>query len=106
MKKFYDNLVYFTITEILYDQMKSTNFGSFGNMCNTININITHGEPLSSEEYRVVANTMSEISYLYQLSDDDTVNYLNHYFKKEIWNLMIDIVVKYKFFAKNSYQNK
>ena len=72
-------------------------------MCAAINTNISHGEPLSTDQYKVIANTMSEISYLYGLDDDDTVMFVNNFFKNQMWSHYAEIVAVLKTQLKNSY---
>jgi hypothetical protein len=99
----YNHLIYYAICEILFDERKKTNYNSFHNMCASIKTNISHGEPLSTEQYKVIATTMSEISYLYGLSDDDTVMLLNNFFNEELWVKYTDIVAIFKSHLKNCY---
>lgn len=92
IEKKYEHLIYYTICDILSTEVKKTNFSTLHNLCKTINTNITYGTALSTEEYKVLASLMSEVSYLYGLSDDDTVKYVNLFFKKELWVQYGDII--------------
>ncbi len=103
-KREYEHLIYYTICEKLFEEHKKTNFLTLNNMCKTIKTNITNGLALSTEEYKVLSKTMSEITYLYGLDDNDMVNLVNHFFKSELWDSYIDIVVIFKSKLKFSYQ--
>ena len=103
-KKEYDNLIYYSICEVLFDEVKKTNFSTLNSLCKTINTNITYGNAFSTEEYKSLANTMSEISFLYGLDDNETVELVNAFFKNEMWTLYGDIVAIFKLQLKNSYQ--
>jgi len=102
-KKEYENLIYYSICEVLYDEMKNTNFSTYSNMCKTIKVNVLHGEPLSSEEYKLITKTMSEISFLYGLDNDNIIHFITNFLKNDKWELFIDVVVVLKTFSKNSY---
>jgi|TARA_Y100000389_G_scaffold82433_2_gene79034 hypothetical protein len=91
-KEEYEHLIYYTICDTIFNEVKNTNFSTVGNLCKTISTNITYGTSISTEEYKVLSKTIKEISFMYGLSDNETIDITNTFFKKEMWLVYSDII--------------
>jgi hypothetical protein len=85
MKKIYDNLIYYTICENLYNNINKTNYTSFINMCNNLHYLTVASKPLSTELYDLLTLTLDNINLFYGLNDVDTINYINIFIKNKLW---------------------
>ena len=48
--------------------------------------------PIGTEEYKMLALILNEISKLYALSDDESIIIVRNFFKQEMWLVYSEIV--------------
>lgn len=104
MKENYDNLIYYTICENLYNNINKTNYSSFVNMCNNLYYLTIGSRPLSTELNNLVTLSLNNINLFYGLKDVETINYINNFITNKMWTTHYECVRVLKNYTKNSYQ--
>jgi len=104
MRERYDNLIYYTICENLYNNINKTNYTSFVNMCNNLYYLTVGSRPLSTELYNLLTLSSNNINLFYGLNDADTINYINNFIRNKMWVKYYECVRVLKNYTKNSYQ--
>lgn len=96
MEKNYDNLIYYSICECLYEEMKRNKVVSksrtFRNLCNSIGQNLNSGQSLTSEQFDVMVKVIQSIHLIYGEDDGKIGNYISEFFKQEMWKKYQEIV--------------
>lgn len=91
MKK-YEDLIYYTICESLYDEQKSSkdihHTTTFRNLCRGIAINIEHDVKLSSAQYKILTNTISKLLLIYGEDTDTIGTFIKIFFIEKNGNYM------------------
>lgn len=91
-KQEYEHLIYYTICDVLYDNLKKTNYSTLNSLCKSIYTAIIHDVSIGTEEYKILALLLNEISKLYGLSDDESIIIVRKFFKEQMWLVYGEIV--------------
>jgi len=98
----YQNLIDYRICELLYIEMKKTNYSTFKNMCENLKQIAVNGVKVKSLE-NILANVISEISILYAIDFDDSAKIIVSFLKNEKWSKYHDIVLAFYKNTPNSF---
>lgn len=93
MNSKYDNLIYYSICENLYENMKITKYSTFTNMCNDIRYNINNDLKLTSEQYKVLQKTLETLNIVYNEHEDKMLKYVKFFFNQKIWKKYMKIII-------------
>ena len=104
MRERYDNLIYYTICETLYNNINKTNYTSFINMCNNLYYLTIGSKTLSTELYDLLTVSSNNINLFYGLNDVDAIDYINNFIRNKMWTKHYKCVRILKNYTKNSYQ--
>lgn len=88
----YKNLIRYTITEIIYEELGKTNYKSFNNLCINIGNSITKAIKTNRDEYLILTRIVNELSLIYDENSENITTYLEEFFKNEDWKIDIDFV--------------
>lgn len=81
----YDNLIYYSICECLYENMGETKYSTFRNMCNGIGENLNNGLNLTIEQYNAISKAMYTLDIIYHEDKNVMGDYVRKFFEEEIW---------------------
>lgn len=99
----FKELVYYSLCESLYDNMrKFTNYTTFINMCSNIKNYINSDFPIPGELNIVIKSTTSYVSYLYGIKEEETKEYLIYFLDNDVYLRYHKIVSVIKANCKNS----
>lgn len=104
MEKDYKELIYYSLCESLYENMrKLTNYTTFINMCSNIKNYINSDFPISGELNKITKKSVNDISELYGLDKKECVEHMLNFFKDEVYLKYYKIVNIIKRNSKNSH---
>lgn len=97
-----DNYIYWTLSEKTFDLYKKSLCLNFVSFCKQLKNKLELGE-MSTEYVRIFARMYLELHLIYDLSDDEGLDYVYDYFIKEKFLIFEDAVRHIKKSFKNSY---
>lgn len=93
----YDELIYYSICECLYEEMKTNKVTSkstrFKTFCHGLGINLLNEITLTAEQYDVLSKTMDKVSIIYGETDENLNTYMIKFFEDKIWLKYDKIVI-------------
>ena len=96
----YDELIYYSICECLYDEMKANKITSqstrFKTFCHGLGINLLNGITLTSEQNDILNKSMGNVAMIYGESDETLATYMLEFFEAKIWMKYDKIVILLK----------
>lgn len=96
----YDELIYYSICECLYDELKANKFTNhntrFKTFCHMIGINLLNNISLTSEQYDILTKTINKLTIIYGESDGKISQYIITFFEGKMWMKYSNIVITLK----------
>jgi len=93
----YEDLIYYTICESIYDEQKSSKevqyTGTFRNLCRGIAINIEHDIKLTHIQNKIINYTIQNLLLIYGENTENISRLLLIFFKEKKWELYQKTVI-------------
>ena len=105
MKNDYDRLIYFTICDVLYDEMLKTQYYSFDSFCKNLAYCIIGNGSITKDQYKIISKLLKTISEYYEIDRDSVGGYIREFFNKEMYLIYGKTVMVIKSNVKN-YKRK
>lgn len=100
----YENLINYRICEIMYLNMKRTNYNTFSSMCSNIRDAIKTTNGVRGTLYNVAKLTIKDIKVLYGIDDNDAERYFINFLDNNLWEHYQDPVMVFITKTPNSFQ--
>ena len=92
------------ICETLYEEFKKTNYVTFNAMCDNIYYNIEYDTKITNQNNKIISETQTQISKLYQLDKDESLRLIVLFILSKKWIIYQEYIIGLKKLIKNSYQ--
>ena len=93
MSKNFNEIVDFTICELLFDLKNESNYTNLSSLCNNLRYSFVFNTKLSSELATIVEKIVKNLNYLYDFNEKQSLTQLFNLLEDENWKKHIDFVV-------------
>jgi hypothetical protein len=100
----YKNLIYFTICEIMLDNLVKTNYTTLTNMCVNIYNNLSNGLMIDKKLRILIDEIIVELKNKYYISDSESIAHISDFIIDKEWVNNIKLVKVFKMLSKNKYK--
>lgn len=100
----YKNLIYFTICEIMLDNLVKTNYTTLTNMCVNIHNNLSNGLMVDKKLKILIDEIIVGLKNKYYISDSESITYISDFIVDKEWVNNIKLVKVFKMLSKNKYK--
>lgn len=93
MSKNFNEIVDFTICELLFDLKNESNYSNLSSLCNNLRYSFVFNTKLSNELVNIVQKIIKTLNYLYNFNEEESLTQLFNLLDTENWKKHIDFVV-------------